>query len=58
MVSVRKLALASALATMTLAAGGAAKAQTPEQFYKGKTVSIMIGYGVGGSDDLWARLIA
>jgi tripartite-type tricarboxylate transporter receptor subunit TctC len=33
-------------------------AQAAEDFYKGKTLSVMIGYGVGGSDDLWARLIA
>lgn len=29
-----------------------------EQFYRGKTLTIDIGYGVGGSDDLWARVIA
>ena len=33
-------------------------AQTGDDFYKGKQLSVMIGYGVGGSDDLWARLIA
>ena len=33
-------------------------AQTGADFYKGKQLSVMIGYGVGGSDDLWARLIA
>jgi tripartite-type tricarboxylate transporter receptor subunit TctC len=33
-------------------------AQTGGDFYKGKQLSVMIGYGVGGSDDLWARLIA
>jgi tripartite-type tricarboxylate transporter receptor subunit TctC len=32
--------------------------QTGDDFYKGKQLSVMIGYGVGGSDDLWARLIA
>jgi tripartite-type tricarboxylate transporter receptor subunit TctC len=35
-----------------------ASAQTGDEFYKGKQLSVMIGYGVGGSDDLWARLIA
>ena len=35
-----------------------ASAQTGDDFYKGKQLSVMIGYGVGGSDDLWARLIA
>jgi tripartite-type tricarboxylate transporter receptor subunit TctC len=27
-------------------------------FYKGKTVSVMIGYSPGGTDELWARLLA
>ena len=35
-----------------------AAAQTGDEFPKGKQLTIMIGYGVGGSDDLWARLIA
>jgi len=49
---------------LTLAALGLAgtclpgSAQTGDDFYKGKQLSVMIGYGVGGSDDLWARLIA
>jgi tripartite-type tricarboxylate transporter receptor subunit TctC len=47
------------LAGFCLAASSApGAAQTGADFYKGKTVSVMIGYGVGGSDDLWARLIA
>lgn len=35
-----------------------AAAQTPEQFYKGKTVQMMIGYSAGGGYDVYARLIA
>ena len=35
-----------------------ATAQSVEEFYKGKTVTIMIGYGPGGTDDVWARLLA
>ena len=49
-------AAASLLATF--AASGKASAQSVEQFYKGKTVSFMIGYSPGGTDDLWARLLA
>jgi tripartite-type tricarboxylate transporter receptor subunit TctC len=33
-------------------------AQAPAEFYKGKTISLQIGFGVGGEDDLWARAIA
>ena len=42
---------------LLLAAGspGAAQ-QTVEQFYKGKTVSLLIGHPPGGSYDLYARL--
>ena len=35
-----------------------ASAQSVEGFYRGKTVTIMIGYGPGGTDDVWARLLA
>jgi tripartite-type tricarboxylate transporter receptor subunit TctC len=35
-----------------------AAAQTPEQFYSGKTVEFLIGYPTGGSNDAYARLIA
>ena len=51
----RALALAAVGLAATCAPGSA---QTGDDFYKGKQLSVMIGYGVGGSDDLWARLIA
>jgi tripartite-type tricarboxylate transporter receptor subunit TctC len=35
-----------------------AQAQTPEEFYKGKTVELYIGYSVGGGYDLYARVLA
>jgi tripartite-type tricarboxylate transporter receptor subunit TctC len=35
-----------------------AHAQTVEQFYKGKTVSLVIGFSVGGGYDLYARHLA
>jgi tripartite-type tricarboxylate transporter receptor subunit TctC len=35
-----------------------AQAQTPEQFYKGKTVEMIIGYPPSGSNDVYARLLA
>lgn len=36
----------------------AGMAQTPADFFRGKTIHLLIGYGVGGEDDLWARMIA
>ena len=34
------------------------RAQTPEQFFKGKSIDFEIGYPTGGSNDAYARLIA
>jgi tripartite-type tricarboxylate transporter receptor subunit TctC len=48
----------AALGLAVLASVGAAQAQTPEQFYKGKTVDLMIGYPPGGSNDIYARILA
>ena len=50
-----------ALAAAALAVCGLSRtafAQSVEDFYKGKTVTIMIGYGAGGTDDVWARVLA
>lgn len=48
------------VATMSLAATGAspAAAQSVEQFYKGNTITILLGQPPGGSYDLYARLAA
>jgi tripartite-type tricarboxylate transporter receptor subunit TctC len=27
-------------------------------FYKGKTIRVIIGYSAGGTNDLWARAVA
>jgi tripartite-type tricarboxylate transporter receptor subunit TctC len=37
---------------------GAASAQTVEQFYRGRTVSIVVGFATGGAYDPYARLLA
>jgi tripartite-type tricarboxylate transporter receptor subunit TctC len=51
---VRIAAAALWLATLTPAAA----AQTPADFYKGKSVELYIGYSVGGAYDLYARYLA
>jgi tripartite-type tricarboxylate transporter receptor subunit TctC len=52
---------AAAIAGVILGIGphaqGQAQAQTPEQFYKGKTVDVVIGYPPAGSNDVYARLL-
>jgi tripartite-type tricarboxylate transporter receptor subunit TctC len=40
------------------AAGAPADAQSVADFYRGKTVNVLIGVGVGGEYDLQARLVA
>jgi tripartite-type tricarboxylate transporter receptor subunit TctC len=41
-----------------LAGASSALAQSPADFFRGKTVSLLIGFGPGGEDDLWARTVA
>ena len=45
---------------VALAVGAAsmARAESPAEFYKGKTVELYIGYSVGGGYDLYARMLA
>jgi tripartite-type tricarboxylate transporter receptor subunit TctC len=45
-----------ALAGLMLSA--AAQAQSRDDFYRGKTLTIDVGFGPGGGYDLWARTIA
>ena len=39
-------------------ASSPAQAQTPEEFYKGKTINIIVGFTAGGGYDLYARLLS
>ena len=50
--------LATLAAISTLFGHNASVAATLEDVYTGKPVQVMIGYSVGGTDDVWARLIA
>ena len=51
-ISVIAAALVAAVATQ------AARSAGVEDFYKGKTVSLLIGYSVGGGYDAYGRLLA
>ena len=46
------------LAVLAVARTGAANADPIADFYRGKTVRMIIGYGVGGGYDLYARITA
>jgi tripartite-type tricarboxylate transporter receptor subunit TctC len=43
---------------LTLTAGTVANAQSPADFYKGKTVNIVVGFSPGGGYDQYARLLS
>ena len=50
-------ARAALLALAVACHGGAARAQSVEQFYRGKTIEIVIGLTPGGGYDAYARLV-
>jgi tripartite-type tricarboxylate transporter receptor subunit TctC len=52
------LVRAATAAALVLSAPATASAQSPADFYKGKTVDFYIGYSVGGGYDIYARIIA
>jgi tripartite-type tricarboxylate transporter receptor subunit TctC len=54
----RNWARALSFAAVAALAASAGQAQSPGDFYKGKTVEVYIGYSVGGAYDGYARLIA
>src|SRR5215468_9462380 len=49
----------TAIVLMLIALAAApAQAQTVDDFYKGKRISLTVGYGPGGGYDVFARLLA
>jgi tripartite-type tricarboxylate transporter receptor subunit TctC len=57
MVRLRAYIAAFAVLAATFAAQPSG-AQSVEDFYKGKQVSVLIGFGPGGANDAWARSLA
>lgn len=53
-----KTLLCAATAATALAMASGASAQSPADFYKGKTVNLMVGFGAGGGYDLITRIVA
>ena len=50
--------VASLLAMAVLLCGlSRAAAETPAEFYKGRTINIIVGFGPGGGYDLYARAL-
>jgi tripartite-type tricarboxylate transporter receptor subunit TctC len=46
------------IALGAIAVVGPSRAQSPEPFFRGKTINVVIGFDVGGSLDVYARLAA
>lgn len=55
--NVVKSAIGATALCVTLGAG-VAHAQAPADFYRGKTVTVIVGYGPGGGYDIYSRLLA
>jgi tripartite-type tricarboxylate transporter receptor subunit TctC len=51
-------AVIAAVAVLAIAAPTAARSAGVEEFYKGRTISLIVGYSVGSGYDLYARLLA
>ncbi len=46
------------LLAASLLAGGPAQAQSAAEFYRGKTINLIVGYSTGGGYDIYARAVA
>ena len=44
--------------TLVASLAGPARAESVEDFYRGKTITLAIGYSTGGGYDLYGRLLA
>jgi tripartite-type tricarboxylate transporter receptor subunit TctC len=53
-----RIAKAVLCAGAVVAMAGTAAAQSPEQFFRGKTITVFVGFGPGGGYDFYARLFA
>ena len=50
--------VAIGIAAAILLSAGATRAQPVADFYRGKTLRMLIGYGPGGGYDIYGRLVA
>jgi tripartite-type tricarboxylate transporter receptor subunit TctC len=54
----RSAAFALALASAVMVSSAPADAQAVADFYRGKTITLLVGVGAGGEYDVLARLLA
>jgi len=53
----RRIVFAGAVAAAFVANANSVAAQSVQDFYRGKTITLLIGIGVGGGTDAWARTV-
>jgi len=58
MTAFRNCACALSIAAAALILANPAAAQAPAAFFKGKTIALQVGFGPGGENDAWARVIS
>lgn len=56
--TLREGAAAVAIATCLMAGGQVVAQETVQEFYRGQTINLIIGFGAGGGYDSYARLLA
>jgi len=49
--------VSAAIAVVAFLLGASAAALGQEDFFRGKTINVFIGFGPGGANDVWARLL-
>ena len=54
----RAAATVCAVLAAAIAGTSIANAQAPGDFYRDKTLTLVVGYGIGGGYDVYARLLA
>ena len=54
----RRVHTCAAAAAVLFAGGWSASAQAPADFYKGKTINVIVGFSPGGGYDQYARVLA
>jgi tripartite-type tricarboxylate transporter receptor subunit TctC len=58
MIGIARQFAAGCLAALAMFGAAPAVAQSAAEFYAGKTVNLIVGFGVGGGYDLWGRTLA
>src|SRR5215469_17762552 len=56
--NIRRRASTLLFGVALLAMAGTSHAATPAEFYKGRTLPVIIGYSAGGGYDLYARVLS